>query len=261
MRVLIIEDEVNAAMDLQKMIMKQDPAFQIVAIKDSIDSSLEWLEQHDEPDLIFSDIQLADGLSFEIFQRHPITCPIIFTTAYDEYAIQAFELNGIAYLLKPTDEKKLVMSLQKIETFRANLTRAKTTPPGAVLHLEGLLKSIQTGYKPYRTSLLISHKGKIFPLSVADVSYFIIRHGVTYVYTCAGKDYIVPQTLEDLEQCLDPAEFYRANRQYLIAFKAIKEVEQYLGRRVLIHVDVKVEEKIIVSKPRSSDFLSWMENR
>lgn len=261
MRILIIEDEVNAAIDLQKMIMKQDPAFQVVAVKDSIDSSLEWLEQHEEPDLIFSDIQLADGLSFEVFQRHPITCPIIFTTAYDEYAIQAFELNSIAYLLKPTDEKKLVMSLQKIETFRANLARTKTTSSAAELNLEGLIRSIQNGYKPYRTSLLISHKSKIFPLSVSDISCFTIKHGVTFVYTSAGRNYVVPQTLEDLEQCLDPAEFYRANRQYLVAFRAIKEIEQYLGRRVLIHIDVKVEEKIIVSKPRSSDFLSWMENR
>lgn len=260
MRIFIIEDEVNAATDLQNMLLKYDPSFDIVAIADSIDSSLEWLEEHEEPDLIFSDIQLADGLSFEIFQRYAVTCPIIFTTAYDEYAIRAFELNGIGYLLKPTDERKLIMSLQKIETFRTNLTRPNGTS-GSSLDLDGLLKSIQTSHKTYKTSLLISHKSKIFPLAISDVSCFVIRHGVTYVYASTGKNYIVTQTLEELEQVLNPVEFYRANRQYLVAFKAIKEVEQYLGRRVLVHIDVNVGEKIIVSKPRSSDFLSWMENR
>lgn len=260
MKILIIEDETNAAADLHQMLLRYNSDFIIEGVTDSIESSLEWLSMNNQPDLIFCDIQLADGLSFEIFKRHLITCPVIFTTAYDEYAIQAFELNGVGYLLKPTDETKLAASLKKVEMLRESLSGQSAKSPSLV-DLNRLLSSFELNKKAYKTTLMISYKGKIFPLQISDISCFTIRNKITFVYTSIGKSYMVVQNLEDLEQKLNPMEFFRANRQNLIAFKAIKEVEPYLGRTTLVHLNINIPEKIVVSKPRGGEFLSWMEDR
>jgi len=260
MKILIIEDETNTAADLQQMLMRYNPDFIIKGVTDSIESSLEWLSINDQPDLIFCDIQLADGLSFEIFKRYLITCPIIFTTAYDEYAIQAFELNGVGYVLKPTDETKLAASLNKVEMLRESLS-GQSAQKTSFVDLNRLLSSLELNKKSYKTTLMISHKGKIFPLQISDIACFTIRNKITFVYTNTGKNYMVPQNLEDLEQKLNPRDFFRANRQNLIAFKAIREAEPYLGRTTLVHLNINIPEKIVVSKPRGGEFLSWMEER
>jgi len=260
MNILIIEDEINAAKDLEQMLIQQNRGYIIKGITDSIEESIEWLQDFGQPDLIFSDIQLADGLSFEIFKQFPITCPIIFTTAYDEYAIQAFESNGIGYLLKPTDEKKLVQALDKIDLLRGNFLTQRQQD-GQSVSLDALLSSLQKNYKSYKTSLLVSFKGKIFPLPANEIACFTIQHAVTFVHNMAGKSYVIPQTMEELEESFDPSEFYRANRQALISFAAIREVEHYFGRKLLIHLKISLGEKIIVSKPKSSHFLTWMQNR
>lgn len=260
MKILIIEDETNAAADLHQMLLKYNPEFIIAGVTDSIESSLEWLSMNDQPDLIFSDIQLADGLSFEIFKKHRVSCPVIFSTAYDEYAIQAFELNGVGYLLKPTDETKLAASLNKVEMLRESLAGQSLKHPSFV-DLNRLFSSFEFNKKAYKTTLMISFKGKIFPLQIADISCFTIRNKITFVYTNTGKSYMIPQNLEDLEQVLNPMDFFRANRQNLIAFHAIREAEPYLGRTTLVHLNISIPEKIVVSKPRGSEFFSWMENR
>lgn len=255
MRILIIEDEHNAADDLQLMLVDLKPEFVIAGITDSIENTLQWLNTNGQPDLIFCDIQLGDGLSFIIFEQFQISCPVIFTTAYDEFAIKAFENNGIDYLLKPIDEQKLSRSLKKIEDLSIHLA----APANPLKNLTGILND---NYKNYRSSFLIAYKGKRFPLEVKEIAFFMVKNSFTLLYTMQGKSYMIPQRLEELEdEMLNPMDFFRINRQYLVAFKAIKEVEEYFGRKTLVHLNMETEEKVFVSKPRSSQFLRWLENR
>lgn len=254
MKVLIIEDEINAAIDLKQMLETIRPGFIIQGVTDSIEKTTEWLTANPPPDLIFSDIQLGDGLCFEIFRKIPVTCPVIFLTAYDEYAIKAFETNGIAYLLKPLDEQKLTAGLQKLENLSAHLSGSQ--PP-----LQNLLTVLHDKYKHYKSSFLVAFKGKRFPVDVSDIAYFTVKNTLTWLCTLSGNSYQIPQRLDELEEMLNPRLFYRANRQYLIAFTAIKEMEEDFGRKLLLNLSVKTEEPIIISKPKSPDFLRWMEER
>lgn len=254
MRVLIIEDEQKTAADLKATLMEMDPGIQVLDILDSVEGSIRYLKTEPSPDLIYMDIQLADGLSFEIFGEVQISCPVVFCTAFDEYAIEAFKVNGVDYILKPFDKEAVGRSLAKVK----NLENFFQSKSNQAEQLSQLLKTLKPASKG---SFLVSFKDKMIPISTADVAFFNIEHELTFLYTFSNQRYNLPYTLDELSGQLDDTQFYRANRQYLVNYKAIREVEHYFSRKLLIKLSVSVKEPIIVSKAKAPDFLRWMDGR
>lgn len=253
MNVLIIEDEHYSASDLKQMLLTLRPTFKVLDIIDSVEDSIEWLSENKEPDLIFSDIQLGDGLCFEIFKSNIVNCPVIFTTAYNEYMLQAFETNGVSYLLKPVERKSLEAALLKVE----KMLGLKDKNSFDLATLNAILSSKRTRYK---SSILIQHKEKKIPIDISSIAYFMVQNTIAYLITNDGTSYTMYQRLDEIEKSLDPELFYRANRQFLVSFKAIDSVEEYFARKTLVHLKIKTPDAIIVSKPKSSSFLNWLEN-
>jgi DNA-binding LytR/AlgR family response regulator len=256
MKVLIIEDEVQTGLDLQRSIEKLQPDFKVVGIVDSVEASLEWFDKNETPDIIFSDIQLGDGLAFDIFKQVSIDCPVIFCTAYDQYAIQAFQNNGIDYLLKPVEDSLLEKSLRKFHSFTrsSNVGIHKTT-------IERLLREISGNIKSYKSTFLVSYRDKMIPVSVDEILFFRITDDVVELYTIDKRQYRLTDSLDYVESVVDPRSFYRANRQYLLAFSSIKEVEVYIERKLLVRLIQPGIEPVIISKAKASDFLKWVEAR
>lgn len=253
MKIVIIEDEAKTAADLKSTLQKIDNTISVLAVLDSIETSVEYFNLEGIPDLVFMDIQLADGLSFEIFKSVNISCPVIFCTAYDEYAIEAFKVNGIDYILKPFNDENIANSLKKIEKLESHFTSQNV-----------LLKNISevlSRPKAYKSGFLISYKGKMLPISISDIACFYINDGLSFLITFSNSKYPIDYTLDEIETMIDTSQFYRANRQYIIHYKAIKEVEHYFARKLVAKILVSVPESIIVSKAKASDFLKWLENR
>ncbi|MEC7265369.1 MAG: LytTR family DNA-binding domain-containing protein [Bacteroidota bacterium] len=254
MHILIIEDEPATAKDLEETIHALDPGSKVLGIVDSIAEGLVWFGKNAQPDLILSDIQLADGLSFELLKKADVSCPVIFCTAYDEYAIRAFEANGIDYLLKPINEDKLSESLKRYHLLNDHFTRNNP-------YLQQLLQKVQGQMQTYRSNFLISFQDKMIPIGVVDIAFFYTENGITKLYTMSGKSYTLPYTLEQLEQLLDPKIFFRANRQYIISYRAISSVESYVSRKMCVNMSVDVPTPLLVSKKRSPVFLGWLKER
>lgn len=246
MQVLILEDESKSGLELKRMVETLRPDMKVVEIAPSVKAGLRWLKEH-TPGLIFADIQLGDGLSFDIFRELNVEVPVIFCTAYDEYAIRAFEANGIDYLLKPMDEEKLKKSLQKFDVLQTWFSAAK---------MQNLLRDMHT---PYKTTLLVHFQEKIIPVKAVDIAYIYASSGQTSVTTLTGDAYTINSTLEELEQSLSPAQFYRINRQFLVNRGAIKGIEHYFTRRLHIKLTVNTPETLLVSKQKAPEFLKWME--
>ncbi|KAA9042096.1 response regulator transcription factor [Ginsengibacter hankyongi] len=255
MNIVIIEDELQTAWHLQNSIQVLRPDSKVVAIIDSIEAGLEWFSSNEQPDLIFSDIQLGDGLAFEMLQQLSLTCPVIFCTAYDEYALRAFQNNGIDYLLKPIKQEALKKSLDKINLFNKPLNNNNREL------LNGLIKEITRTSKSYKSTFLVAYRDKMIPVNVNDIVFFRIIDDTVELSTRNSQQYRLNYSLDYIESVIDPNFFYRANRQYLIAYNAIKEVENYFDRKLLIKLTQAIAEPIIVSKAKSSDLLRWLENR
>lgn len=254
MKTIIIEDESKSANELKKILKAAAPHIEVVMMLDSIASSLAWLRANPSPDFIFMDIQLGDGLSFKIFNEHKIECPVIFCTAYDKYALEAFKANGVGYLLKPVREEDLKDCLNKIDTLRNHFVMNGNT-------MLELVNSIRKSNPSYKSSYLINFKAKMLPISVQDVVYFCIQEGQCKLRTKDNANYSIPKNLEELENELDPKLFFRANRQFLIGYSYIKEVEHYMNRKLEVHLALDKTEPVIISKEKSTEFLSWMDNR
>ncbi|MDF0715977.1 LytTR family DNA-binding domain-containing protein [Muricauda sp. 334s03] len=254
MDILIIEDEPGTAAHLENMIIALDSNLRVLDVVDSISVGQVWFSENKQPDLILSDIQLADGLSFELFKSVEISCPIIFCTAYDEYAINSFETNGIDYLLKPIDEKKLSESLKRYHLLSNHFTM--TSP-----YLNQLLEKVEHQLHTYKTNFLIAFQNKMIPIGTKEIAFFYTENGNTKVYTLSGKGYTVSFTLEQLEQLLDPKMFFRANRQYIISYGAIGSVEPCLSRKTSVNIISETPTPLLISKKRSPIFLNWLRER
>lgn len=256
MNVAIIEDEVQTAWDIRSSVEKVRPSYSIVALLDNIESGIEWFSQNQSPDLIISDIRLGDGLSFEIFRNVPLPCPIIFCTAYDEYAMEAFKNNGVDYLLKPVNEVMLDRSLKKVEGFVK-----KERHTADLKLLDTLRNSLERRDPRYRRSLLVSFRSQLIPVHTDQVALFAIEDNGLFLYTLEGKKFQIHETLEQLERMLSPEQFFRANRQYLISFRAIRHIEHFDARKLLVETGLCDIESIVVSKAKATTFLSWVQNR
>lgn len=251
MRTLIIEDEKAALRNLKAAMQEVDTDFDIVGETDSVTDTLEWFASHSMPELVFMDIHLADGSAFGIFEQVDITCPIIFTTAYDEYALQAFRVNSIAYLLKPISSADLQMAIDKLKLLGSAKAEGTRTDFQAVMHA---LKR-EEGYK---THFLVPVKGDRFvPVSVDQISYFYISDGVVKAVLQSSETFIFQQTLDELAEQLNPRQFFRANRQYIIAHKAVVGVSLWFGGRMVLQLTPPTDEKVIISKARVPAFREW----
>ncbi|HEX3007255.1 MAG TPA: LytTR family DNA-binding domain-containing protein [Bacteroidales bacterium] len=253
MKVLIIEDEYRTALDLKTTLQALEGSIIISATLDSIEGTVEYFRKNDMPDLIFMDVQLADGLSFEIFKTVKITCPVIFCTAFDEYAIEAFKSNGVDYILKPFDDKSIAHSLEKVKRLESHFNTHNT--------LLTDLSTLLAKPKAYKKGFLIPFKEKMIPVSVDDIACFYYKDELSFLVTAENQKYMIDQTMDSIEEKVDPANFYRANRQFIINYDAIREVEHYFARKLVVRLTVNLNEQIVVSKAKASDFLRWMENR
>jgi two-component system response regulator LytT len=251
--VLIIEDEIKTARELQKNIEKTFDDVIVIAILATITDSIRWLKENAEPDIIFSDIQLADGLSFEIYKRISIKSPIIFCTAFDEYAIEAFKTFSIDYLLKPIDEDKLIQSINKYKLLKQTFLETNTN--------DNIQKFLESEAKQhYKKTILIYHQEKIVPIKTDTVAYFHYEMGNLYLMTMEGKKYFINQTLDEMENTINPQVFFRANRQFIINRTTINTIENYFTRRLLVKLSIPTAEEIIISKTKSPLLLKWIED-
>ena len=256
MNIVIIEDEVRTALDLKNTILILQPGSRVIAMIDSVESGIEWFTNTDElPDIIFSDIQLGDGLAFNILNKVELNCPVIFCTAYDEYAMQAFQNNGIDYLLKPIKEEALKKSLDKF-----NLLKRPVQNTYDASLLNKLMKEIASGAKSYKSTFLVSYREKMIPVKVSDIIFFHLDDAGVELNIKNNQRYRLHYSLDYIESLVDPKIFYRVNRQYLLAHPAIKEVETYYDRKLLIHINHPNTEALVVSKAKASAFLKWLEN-
>lgn len=254
MKVLIIEDEAPAARRLQQLLESHDPTIQIINIIDSIEDAVQWLKDFPHPELIFMDIMLADGQSFEIFEHVEVKVPIIFTTAYDEYAIRAFKVNSIDYLLKPIEPLLLAQALNKYRFISQSPGNLKEIVESLLL---SQLKSQQT--RPtYKNRFLIKSGDKFIPVETADVAYFSFEDKLTFLHTINQKRYMLDHTLDELEKLIDPNFFFRLNRQYIVSFSSIKTVHNYFNGKLKVYVFPEVASGIIVSKEKAHHFKLWL---
>lgn len=257
MTAIIIEDEKPAARRLGRMLLKLD--VQVTETLHSVEDSKNWFTKNEHPDVIFLDIQLSDGLSFEIFETIDVKSAIIFTTAYDEYALQAFKLNSIDYLLKPIDEEDLQTAVEKYQNLK-NIYTGKQSLLNVQLNFDDikklLINPLERVYKK-RFSLKVGQHLKM--ISIEDIECFYSENKGTYLHTCEGRNYLIETTLDALEKELDPEQFFRVSRRFLINIHAIKDIIAYSNSRLKIMIRSFREQEIIVSRERVKDFKEWLE--
>lgn len=252
MKVLIIEDEAPAFRRLQKILEEIQPDVSIVEVIDSVEESIKWLNHHHCPDLIFMDIQLSDGLSFDIFDQVKITRPVIFTTAFDEYMLRAFKVNSIDYLLKPIKIEDLSQSLKKYHNMKEVF--GDTDRPD----LSELVRHIRLDDKKYKSRFLVKQGEKLISIETSSIAYFQTRHGVVQLVTNEDKKYLMDQTMDELTNHLDPEKFFRANRQFLIHFPSIRTIHKYHKGKLLLELHLATNEPITVSSEKATVCKEWL---
>ena len=252
LRVIIIEDEKYTAKDLADTLKKVDSNIEIVAILSSIKQAVNFFKKEKEFDLIFSDIQLPDGLSFNIFKSVKIKVPVIFCTAFDKYALEAFDANGIDYLLKPFNKVSVSKALDKYMALKLNFKTPET-------NLDKLINKLQHQMSRQSNSVIVYQGDKIVPVETNQIALFYLEDDYAFALTFDSKKHILTQSLEELENLCGNG-FFRANRQYLVNRKAIKDASRYLNRKILINLNVNYPEQILVGKLKITSFLQWLAN-
>ncbi len=251
MRILIIEDEQPAAKRLANLIGEYRPQASILSMIDSVEGAVRWLRANPSPDLIFLDIQLADGLSFDIFHRVPVQSPVIFTTAYDQYTLKAFKMNSVDYLLKPIDPAELEGAFAKFDRFFG-------TKMG--YDLSAIQQMIQSMAQPQYKKRFLVHVGQqMIYIMVDDIHYFYSEDGLAYAKTADNKKHLVDYTLEQLEEALDPKDFFRINRKVITHLHAIQKIAPYFNSRLKLELKPKTEFEVIVSRERVNAFKNWLD--
>jgi two-component system, LytTR family, response regulator LytT len=251
MKIVIIEDELAASSQLKFLLNQLNIHCEILAVIETVKEGITWFTTNDNPDLIFSDIQLADGISFEIYEQVSINVPIIFTTAFDEYAIRAFKLNSVDYILKPIDADSLNFAVEKFNN--QSLVKQET--------LNELIKQQAFSQKNYRKSFLVRYRDKLLPIKSSEFAYFFIENGLVFGQLFDGRKYILDFKLEDLENQLDPQGFARANRQFILSRESITEIKPYINSRILVKTNPESPYEAIISKEKVTIFKKWFEER
>jgi DNA-binding LytR/AlgR family response regulator len=251
---LIIEDEKPAARLLQRKLEKLD--VKVETMLHSVEESIEWFENNSHPDLIFLDIQLSDGLSFEIFEKIDIKSAIIFTTAYDEYALKAFKLNSIDYLLKPIDEDDLETAVSK---YKSRIPQSTGGTSNLQLDFEQIRQMLSNPFeKTYKKRFTVKIGQHLKVITTEEIECFFSENKGTYIHTYENRDYLIDSTLEILEQELDKKDFFRVSRKFIVPLKAIKEIQVYTNSRLKVILPSYKEDEVIVSREKVQDFKSWL---
>lgn len=251
-KVLIIEDEPQAAQRLQTLIEDLIPDVTILAKIDSIKKSVRWIEENDLPDLIFMDIQLADGVSFQIFDQCDVKCPVIFTTAFDEYALKAFKVNSIDYILKPVDKDDLDRALKKFHSLTQREDNSKQM-------LESIGQAIKMLTHKYKTRFVLKVGEHLKSIEVNDILFFFSLEKATFAKLMDGRKHLLDFTLDQLEAALDPQRFFRINRKYIISTSAIQDMVSYTNSRLKLVLKTSDDNDIIVSRERVQEFKDWLD--
>jgi DNA-binding LytR/AlgR family response regulator len=256
MKVLIIEDEDLAVKKLRKTLESVDGSAEVVGVADSIRSSVNWLQNNPVPDLILMDIELCDGQSFEIFDKVDIKSTVIFTTSYDEYALKAFKVNSVDYLLKPVQKEDLQAALDKVR----RLKEMYGTGNNAAVSVENLVKELQLKLQPkdYRKRFLVKHAQKLVSIDIDEIAYFYSDGRLNFFKTYDNKKYVVDYTMDELEDMLDPDRYFRISRSFYVSIKSIDQIHDYFGNRLLLHLLPEVDKEAIISREKVTDFKKWM---
>ena len=254
MKILIIEDEPTTAKRLEKMLGEISSEYTIDEIIDTVEESIAWFRNHTQPDLVFMDIHLADGNSFEIFERIDLTCPVIFTTAYDKYAIKAFKVNSIDYLLKPIKKKELVQSLNKFKKLNQESTTAN-------LDFDMISKFFTEKNTPLLKRFMVKLGQTIKTVDISNVAYFLVEDKIVYGVLNTGQKYPVDFTMDYLEKNLDPEKFYRVNRSAIISIESIATMVAYSKSRIKIELNPSSSSEVITSTDRSGSFKDWLSGK
>lgn len=250
MKVIIIEDEKPSARRLSRMLLELN--IEVQALLHSVEESVDWFHKNEHPDLILLDIQLSDGLSFEIFEQVEVNSAIIFTTAYDEYALKAFKLNSIDYLLKPIDEDELKIAIDK---FKANQPKTQNIQVDLEQIRKLLVNPLDKSYKE-RFTIKIGQHLKMIP--VDEIECFYSENKGTYIFTSSKRDYLIDNSLEELERLLDPKKFFRVNRSFYVNINCIKDIISYTNSRLKVFLNSYSEQEIIVSREKVKNFKYWI---
>ena len=257
MKVLIVEDEELAVKKLQKTLHSVTTDAEVVGITDSIRSSVKWLQENPAPDLILMDIELADGQSFEIFDKVEVNTTVIFTTSYDEYALKAFKVNSVDYLLKPVQKEDLEAALDKYQRMKKMLQGTET--PGN-LNMDSLVKELQQRLQPkeFRKRFLVKQGQKLVSVEVDEIAYFYSDGRVNFFKTQDNRKFIVYYTRYELEAMLDPDRYFRISRSFYVSIESVDQIHDYFGNRLLLNLQPVVDKEAIVSREKVTDFKRWM---
>jgi DNA-binding LytR/AlgR family response regulator len=251
MNVLIIEDEPQAAQRIEKLVTTIIPAVKILGRLDSVKNSVNWLKSNSSPDLILMDIQLADGISFSIFDQCEVKSPVIFTTAYDEYALKAFKVNSIDYILKPIDEQELRAALNKFQSLNP------ITQPDKMLESIGYAMQMLT--KKYKERFMIKVGEHLKSIEIEEILFFFSLEKTTFAQTKDGRKHILDFTLDQLESLLNPTDYFRINRKYIINAKSIQDMISYTNSRLKLVLKTSDDDDVIVARERVQEFKDWMD--
>lgn len=252
MKILIVEDEELAVKKLQKTLAAVDDTAEVVGTTDSIQSTVEWLESNPEPDLILMDIELADGQSFAIFNHAEVKSPVIFTTSYDEYALKAFKVNSIDYLLKPVQKEDLATALKKFHA----LKKGSST----IVNLDSIVKELQAKLQPkeYRKRFLVKNGQKLVSVDVNEIGYFYSDGRLNFFKTEDNKKFVLDYTMDELEDMLDPNQYFRISRSFFVSVNSIDKIDDYFGNRLILQLKPAVDKEALVSREKVTDFKKWM---
>jgi DNA-binding LytR/AlgR family response regulator len=257
MKVLIIEDEDLAVKKLQKTLASVDDSAEVVGVTDSINASVKWLQSNPTPDLILMDIELADGQSFEIFERTEVKSTVIFTTSYDEFALKAFKVNSVDYLLKPIQKEDLQSALDKFSKMKAMYNNAGNMK---VLNVENLVKELQQKLqrKEYRKRFLVKLGQKLISIESDDIAYFYSDGRLNFFKTKDNKRFVVDYTMDELEEMLDPDKYFRISRSFFVSIESIEKIDDYFGNRLILQLTPVVDKESLVSREKVTEFKKWM---
>jgi two-component system, LytTR family, response regulator LytT len=252
MQILIVEDEELAVKKLQKTLQAVNAAATIAGVTDSIKSTVEWLQENPQPDLILMDIELADGQSFEIFNLTEVKSPVIFTTSYDEYALKAFKVNSVDYLLKPIQKEELQAALTKFQKIKGN--------SAADINIDVLVKELQQKLQPkeYRKRFLVKHGQKLVSVEIDEIAYFYSDGRLNFFKTQDNKKFVVDYTMDELEDMLEPEKYFRISRSFYVSVNSIDKIDDYFGNRLILQLKPAVDKEALVSREKVTDFKKWM---
>ena len=256
MKILIVEDEDLAVKKLKKTLLSVDESATVVGETDSIKSTIGWLENNSAPDLILMDIELADGQSFEIFNHVQVKSPVIFITSYDEYALKAFKVNSVDYLLKPVQKEDLQAALEKYRTMK-NLYKTEAEPSISIdVLVKELQQKLQT--KDYRKRFLVKHGQKLVSVEVDEIAYFFSDGRLNFFKTNDNRKFVVDYTMDELNEMLDPDRFFRISRSFFISVNSVAQIHDYFGNRLILHLKPETDKEAIVSREKVTDFKTWL---